>query len=223
MKGSAIHSLILGMSVLFSVPAFAQRVLTEAVLHYKIDVVNAAPTLTEEASNMLKQATLTLWLRGNVARIDLSSPLRLQSIYFNGTDGSATITRSSGDDRYQWNLDAEQWKNHNRKWLNATYSGTGETLEIAGLLCRRTKALLADSSEVDIFYSPQVVTVVKGYDPLFEPIEGLPVQYEMVVEGSRIRYVLDRIETTPVPASKFDIPATGFKVMVPEKTKKDGK
>jgi hypothetical protein len=195
--------------------SIGQRIVSEARLLY---TVTAYPEKgMEKLAEAFTNTTQTVWLRGNLARIDFSAPLREQTTFYNAATGSATILRTSGEDKYQWNFDAEGWKENNKKWADAHYKETGETLEISGFLSKKIIATLKDSNVVTIYYTPQLVPLSRGYDVLFAPLEGVAVQYEMLVDGLKVVYTLQSLQTGPVGASRFDIPTGGYKTMAAQK------
>lgn len=193
----------------------AQRLLTEARLFYS--VLAEAETGNKNISDAFANSSQTIWLRGNMARVDFSSPLRQQSTIYNAITGGAVMLRESGTDKYRWDLDSSQWISINQKWDGASYKETGETREIAGYLGKKVIATLKDSSSVSIYITPQLVTLAKGYDLLFSPLDGLPIQYDLRIDGIKITFILQSVQTGPIGASRFDIPEGGYKIMEPPK------
>jgi hypothetical protein len=201
--------LVLGLFVAHSVNA--QRILSEAKLAYTITAI--AEKGNESLVNAFNNASQTVWLRGNMARVDFFSETRAQSTIFNQIKGTATILRTSGNERYQWNLDSMEWQKTNKRWTGANYRETGETADIAGFLCEKVIASLPNDSTITIFYTKQLIPLAKGYDLLFEPLDGIVLQYEINMDGLKIIFKAKGIETTPVGAARFDIPKTGYKII----------
>jgi hypothetical protein len=51
-------------------------------------------------------------------------------------------------------------------------------------------------------------------------LNGLPLEYELVQGKLTIKYTVSKINMNPVPASKFDIPKSGYREMTYEESKK---
>jgi hypothetical protein len=196
--------------------ATGQRLLTEARLQYNLTALPEKGQ--EELASAFKDATQTIWLRGNMVRIDFYSTGRQQSVIYNAANGSATLLRESGAEKYQWNLDSARWKQFNRQWTAIGFSETGENATLAGYNCQKVTGLYASGDSASIFYTSQIMPLARGYDPLFEGLKGTPVQYELVIGGLKVRYTLVSVQTLPVGASRFDVPKTGYKIIeAPEK------
>jgi len=191
--------------------AHSQRLLTEAKLTY--DLIPLPQNGQEALAAAFKNATHTVWLRGNMARLDFVSQTRLQSVIYNTTTGLATLLRESGEEKYQWNLDSAQWKLFNKKWTATGFRETGETAFLENYNCTRVIASYPDGDSASIFYTRQIFPLAIGYDPMFEGLRGIPVQYEWVIGGLKMRYRLVSVQTGPVGASRFDMPKTGYKII----------
>jgi len=191
--------------------AQSQRILTEAKLTY--NVIPLPENGQETLAAAFKNATYTVWLRGNMARIDFFSQTRQQSVIYNTTTGHATLLRESGDEKYQWNLDSAQWKVFNKKWTPTSFRETGETAMLENYNCTRVIAHYSGGDSASIFYTTQISPLASGYDPMFEGLRGIPVQYEWVIGGLKMRYRLESVQTGPVGALRFDLPKTGYKII----------
>lgn len=148
-----------------------------------------------------------------MVRTDFFSHNLQQSIIYNTNTGVATMLRSSGEEKYQWNLDSAQWKQHNQKWKATGFRETGETASLGGYECFRVMAGFLGTDSASVFYTRQIFPLAIGYDPMFDGLRGIPVQYEWVMAGLRIRYNLVSVQTGPVGASRFEIPKTGYKII----------
>jgi hypothetical protein len=51
-------------------------------------------------------------------------------------------------------------------------------------------------------------------------LEGLPLEYELINGNFKIHYTASKINLNPVPASKFDMPKSGYREMTYEESKK---
>jgi hypothetical protein len=191
--------------------AHGQRILTEAKLEYSLTPI---PEKGQESlAAAFKNATRIVWLRGNMVRTDFFSPNLQQSIIYNSTTGAATLLRASGEEKYQWNLDSAQWKQYNEKWKATGFRETGETASIGGYECNGVMARFVSGDSSFIFYTRQIFPLAIGYEPMIDGLRGIPVQYEWVIAGLKIRYKLVSVQTGPVGAPRFEIPKSGYKII----------
>ena len=100
------------------------------------------------------------------------------------------------------------------------YKPTGETREIAGYKCVKATAQTKSGALISVFYTKDIIPENKDYDAPFRNLDGLPLEYELTNGDVRIKYRVNRISLNPVPASKFDIPKSGYREMNYEESKK---
>jgi hypothetical protein len=190
-----------------------QRILSEGTLQY---TVTAFPQSGQEKlAEAFAGTTQTVWLKGNLARVDFNSPLRKQTVIYYGGTGEGSILRESGTEKYQWNLDAIQWATLHAKWKQTAWNIGSETKEVGGYICYHATGISAEGDSISVYFTKQVVTIVKGYEPMFVNIDGLPVQYETVANGLMVKFSLTGLQTLAVAATRFEIPQTGYKILDP--------
>ena len=102
----------------------------------------------------------------------------------------------------------------------ASYTNTSETKVIAGYNCTKAEAKLSDGTTFTVFYTTDIIPENKEYDYQFKTLNGLPLEYELVQGKLTIKYTVSKINLNPVPASKFDLPKTGYREMTYEESKK---
>jgi hypothetical protein len=191
--------------------ARGQRMLTEAKLTYNLTPIPEKGQ--EDLASAFNNATRIVWLRGTLIRTDFYSPNSQQSVIYNAATGIATLLRVSGEEKYQWNLDSAQWKQYNQKWTATTLQETGETASIGGYDCQKVIATYGGGDSSSIFYTRQFFPIANGYEPMFEGLKGVPVQYEWIVGGLKLRYTLIAVQIGPVGSSRFEIPKNGYKII----------
>jgi GLPGLI family protein len=108
-------------------------------------------------------------------------------------------------------MDRENWNEKNRKFMNLVFKNTSETKTIAGYACSQATASTPDGFDITVYYTRDLIPENKLYDPLFKNLEGLPLEYELKKGDLQIKYTLASISLNPVPASKFDIPTSGYR------------
>jgi hypothetical protein len=53
-------------------------------------------------------------------------------------------------------------------------------------------------------------------------LDGLPLEYELIQGSLKIKYTVSKISLNPVPASRFDIPKSGYREMTYDESRKLG-
>jgi hypothetical protein len=91
---------------------------------------------------------------------------------------------------------------------------------IAGYSCLSATASKPGGYNITVFYTRDLIPENKAYDPPFKNLDGLPLEYEFSKDKLQIKYVLASINLNPVPASKFDIPTSGYREMTYEESLK---
>jgi GLPGLI family protein len=202
---------IFSISALLVTQGFAQKMVTDGTVVYAVSVVKGKDQ--PGIADAFDGATLTVSLKGAMARTDLKSNLRNQTIFYNSKDGSAVILKESGNEKYMINLTTGQWQQYNKKFAGLTFKNTGETKIIEGLNCVKASGVLKDGSTLDVYYCPDLKPLASGYEYAFRDLPGLPLQYEISTGNIVVRYLATSVQSSPVNASRFDLPKSGYKIL----------
>jgi len=191
--------------------ANAQRVMTEGTITYNLSVVTSSKE--PEIADIFDGATLSVYLKSNVALSELKSVLLNQTIIFDGKNLGAVILKESGDQKFIINLTPANWTHYNRKYDGVTYTFTNETKTVAGFPCKKAIGKLKDGIEFTVYYATNLVPSIKGYDYQFKGLPGMALEYEVLNGNMKVKYSASKVTFSPVPAFKFDIPKTGYRIL----------
>ncbi len=200
-----------------SVESFSQKNLSEGSLVYNISVETGSTQ--PKMADMLDGATTTVYLKGNQSRTEMVSGLGSEATIYNATTGSGVILKDYSAQKLMITLTPEDWSKNNKKYDGITFENTGETAVIDGLDCKKAIAKLKDGSSFTVYYTTDVNVANKDYDYQFKTLPGLAVQYEMQSGKMKFKFTLSKINYSLVPASKFEIPKSGYRVLTYEETK----
>ncbi len=114
----------------------------------------------------------------------------------------------------------KNWNQKNRRFQNLNFVKTNGTKTIAGYFCNQAIASSQDGFEITVFYTRDLIPENKSYDQQFKNLDGLPLEYELNRGNLHIKYTLASINLNPVPASKFDIPTSGYRELSYEESLK---
>jgi GLPGLI family protein len=212
-----VLSVIPALGILFSsVQVFGQKKLTEATISYDIviNTSNSAP----RAADLLDGATSVIYLKGNSSRSEMISSLGTQSTIIDGKTGKVTILKDYGEQKYMITMTPENWKASNKKYEGITFTYENEFKVIAGYNCQKATGKLADGSTFTVYFTKDLVPVNKDFQYLNKNLPGLAMQYEATLGKLKVTYTVSSINFNLIPAAKFDLPKSGYRVMTYEES-----
>ncbi len=196
----------------------AQKTLSEGSLVYNISVETGSAE--PKMADMLDGATTTVYLKGNMSRTEMVSGLGSEATIHNATTGSGVILKDYSGQKLMITLTPQDWEKNNKKYEGITFENLAETSVIEGFNCRKAVAKLKDGSTFTVYYTTDVALSNKNYDYQFKTLPGLAVQYEMQSGKMTFKFTLSKINYDTVPAAKFEIPKSGYRVLSYDETKK---
>jgi GLPGLI family protein len=205
------------LSFFLSSPINAQKALSEGTLVYNMSVETGSGE--PKMADMLDGATTTIYLKGNESRSELVSSLGREATIFNVSTGKGVMLKDYSGQKLMITLTAKNWEENNKKYQGIVFNNTGETANISGFNCKKAIAKLNNGTSFTVYYTTDVNVANKSYDSQFKTLPGLPVQYEMQSGKMKLKFTLASISYNSVPASMFEIPTSGYRVLTYEETK----
>ncbi|MES2776569.1 MAG: hypothetical protein V4722_20495 [Bacteroidota bacterium] len=199
------------LSLVFISSSFGQRIMTEGTITYNLSVVTTSKA--PEMADVFDGATLNVYVKSNQVLSELKSVLLNQTIIYDGKNMGAVILKESGDQKFIINLTPDNWIHYNRKYDGVTYTYTTETKTVAGYPCKMAIGKLKDGTEFSVYYATNLVPSIKGYDYQFKGLPGVALEYEVQNGTMKVKYTAAKVIFSPVPAFKFDIPKTGYRIL----------
>lgn len=196
----------------------AQKTLNEGTLIYNISVETGSAE--PKMADMLDGATTTVYLKDNMSRTEMVSGLGSEATIHNATTGSGVILKDYSGQKLMITLTPQDWEKNNKKYDGITFENSGETSVIEGFNCHKAIAKLKDGSTFTVYYTSDVSLSNKNYDYQFKTLPGLAVQYEMQSGKMKFKFTLSKINYDNVPATKFEIPKSGYRILNYDETKK---
>ena len=202
---------------LLCVSAQAQRkTISELTLVYDY---SAGPTGKEKPEGGAS-AVHTIYIKGNMSRSEMTSPLFSSTTIYDGNTGFGVILKEVNGQKLLIRMNPDNWAERNRMYDGVIFTASNETREIAGYTCVKATGKTKTGTTITVYYTRSLVPDNRHYDPVFRSLDGLPLEYELTNGNMKIRYRVSSISFNPVPASKFDIPRSGFREMNYEESKK---
>lgn len=189
--------------------AAQQRIVAECTVVYKVESQDAA------GASVREKATKTVYIKSNNARIDLVAPSYTQSTIYNKTTSTASVLRSFGEDKYMTPLNTKQWRSLNAPLDSIQIQITGDSTTILDYSCKKAVLKLKDGALVIVYFTAAIIPSVREYEYMFKDIPGFVLGYEMIdAAGIKTAFRATQINFyNPVSASKFDLPAKGYRII----------
>jgi GLPGLI family protein len=164
--------------------------------------------------------TKTIYIKGNMSRAEMASALFSSATIHDTKVGTSVVLKEVSGQKLLIRMTNENWAENNKRYDGITFANTSETKTIAGYNCIKAVATLPDGTTFTVYYTPDIVPENREYDYQFKNLNGLPLEYELVQGKLTIKYTVSKINMNPVPASKFDLPKSGYREMTYEESKK---
>ncbi|SEA31742.1 GLPGLI family protein [Chitinophaga terrae (ex Kim and Jung 2007)] len=190
--------------------AWAQRVVSDAKIVYKM----VLPPEQLQLDQMLEGSSLTQYMKGAYSRIDINFNIVNYTYLINHKEETITTLIDQHGNKYMVKTDRQQYLKDMQQYEGIKFTDQPETKEIAGYKCRRAIGLMPDGKTFEVYYTPDLVPENKQYNRRFMNLGGMPLEFEILTKtGEKMRVIASRVELNPIPASYFDVPKKGYKVV----------
>lgn len=207
-------NVLVSIILLLTVNVFAQKTLSEGTIIY--DVTVNTGNKEPQMADALDGAMTTIYLKGAKSRTDMVSALGSETNIHDAKTGSAIILKEYSSQKLMITLTKENWEAKNKAYKDVAFEFSTDTKNIAGYECKKAIAKMANGKTFVVYYSPDVIVANKDYNNTFSNLPGLAMEYEIEAGKTKIKYSLSKIDFGVVPASKFDTPKSGYRVMTYE-------
>ena len=191
--------------------ADAQRKFEEGTLVYSIEI--SSPNPSPALAKSLKNATLTLSLKGDKSRAEMNSALGKEVNVYSSKLGKGFILKEYSGQKLMITATKDNWLQKNKKNWEIKFSITDDITSIEGIKCKKASGTLADGKAIVVYFDPSTQIVNENYNNAFPQLPGMPVQYEVNSGNLTFRYTLKSINSNQISASLFDAPTSGYRIM----------
>ncbi len=207
--------------LIFSVSVVtAQKKISELTLVYEASITTGSKE--PKLADAFDGATTSVYIKGPMSRSEMVSALASFTTIHDATNGSSVILQEVSGQKLLIRMSAENWNDKNRRYEGITFTNTGETKTIAGYKCTKANAKMKDGAAFSVFFTTEIIPENSEYNYQFKNLNGLPLEYELTQKNLTIKYTVTTINLNPVPASKFDIPKSGYRELSYEESRKLG-
>lgn len=184
-----------------------QKIIGDCTITYTVN--NASNNAHSDFENAVK----TVYMRGKQIRVDLKSNTFNQTIFYNDNTGEATVLKSIGESKYISAYTADNWQKENAVYNGIKISFTTNKKRILNFDCKEASLQLSNGNKYTVYYVPGLMPLVTENIFEFKTIPGLILEYQTNVHDQKIQYTASSISFDPVPAFKFDVPTSGYKIL----------
>ncbi len=213
---------------LFFVAAFlmvftanAQKRITEGTISYDI-VVNTGNS-NPSIADMFNGATSIVYLKGYQTRFERVSSLGVESTIVDGKTGNVNVLKEYGDQKYMITMTPANWKEANKKYEGIVFKYEDEYKEIAGYRCQKAIGTMKDGTTITVFFTKDLLANNREFEYAYKSLPGLAMEYETTVGSLKVTYTVSKVNFSIVPATKFELPKSGFRIMTYEESNNAGK
>jgi GLPGLI family protein len=220
MKTNLSRTGVLAAMFLFSLPVLAQKKLTDGSIFYDITITTGSDK--PQNADFLNGATNAVYIKGGKTRTEMVSSLGTQTTIINQTAGSKEITilKEYGEQKYMINLTPADWADVNKKYENVSFTlDPAATKTIQGFVAKKAIGSMPDGTTFTVWYTPDIAIDGKDFQYVNRNLPGLALEYETILGNLKVTYTASKVSFAPVPASKFELPKSGFRVMTYKESK----
>ena len=210
--------IILVIGLLMQLGTFAQKKVSELTLVYDTEITTGSKD--PKLADAFDGATTTIHIKGPQSRSEMVSALFTSTTIHDSKAGTAVVLREVSGQKLLIRLTADDWTDKNKRYEGIKFKDTDETKVIAGYNTTKAIATMPDGSTFTVYYTKDIIPENRDYEYQFRSLAGLPLEYEMNQGNLKIKYTVSQINLNPVPASKFDIPKSGYREMTYQESKK---
>jgi GLPGLI family protein len=214
-------SILLISFFFFLIQAFSQKNFSEGSIVYNVIVNTNDPN--PKLADGFDGATNTIYIKGKFSRSELVSVFGTQSTIIDGKTGNVEVLKEYGDKKYMISMTPADWTEANQKYDSVTFTYENEYKTIAGYNCQKAIGKLKNGETFIVYFTSDLLPENQNFQYSNKNLPGLALEYESNLGKNKVIFSASKISFDPVPASKFDIPKTGFRVMTYQESKRAGK
>ena len=212
---------LIALSLLWAFNAPAQKRITEGTISY--DIVVSTGNSNPSIADMFDGATSIVYLKGFQTRFERVSSLGVESTIVDGKSGNVNVLKEYGEQKYMITMTPDNWKDANKKYEGIVFKYENEFKDIAGYKCQKAIGTMKDGTTITVFFTKDLLANNREFEYAYKSLPGLAMEYETTIGSLKVTYTVSKVNFGIVPATKFELPKSGFRVMTYEESNSAGK
>ncbi len=214
--------LILILPLLFILSAsFAQSKFTQGKIVYTIQVNNKG-TLPTQIVRDLEQGKLIYHFKNQWFRSDLVLKKSTHiNIHNSQNQTGLSLIKSNSGRNYLIKMSSKELQKEAQKYEGMHFSFEKDTKKIAGYNCHKTIGKLKDGNQFVVYYTKKLQPVYDNYDPRFEGIDGIPLQFQFNIKraNATLTMTATKVNQGFQPSELFKTPTSGYRELTYQQLK----
>ena len=128
-----------------------------------------------------------------------------------------------GDKKYLIAMTPVDWIEANQKYDSVAFTYENEYKSIAGYNCQKAVGKLKNGESFTVYFTKELIPENKDFQFSNRSLPGLALEYESNLGKNKVTFSASKISFDPVPAAKFDLPKSGFRVLTYQESKGSGR
>lgn len=199
------HRLLFFLLLLAPAVVQAQEPFIEGTLTYSVSLqpANGQESLGTQAG------TYTLTLKGVQVRRELRMNSGYQSaVLYDGRSGTGAMLQTTPSQKFAVQLSAADMTKRRGPWAQFSFRPEGKPETRNGQTCQPGRAVYASGPGTTLCLGTTPLAADAWLFGRFPGITAIPLQFEYKNrDGGSVQFRLERLETTPVEAAQFRVPA----------------
>lgn len=197
------------LCLLISITGFAQKNFKEGKIVYAITFPDM--DLDPQQAAMMP-TTMTLYIKGDNSRMEMKMGMGMsQTVITDSKTKTVTSLIDAMGQKYAMKMTEEDIKKEAGDTPEIEVTKTGETKEIAGLVCEVSKVIIKDKKgekiDSEICLSKEfIIPNANWNNPTYKDVDGLMLEYEMEQGQMKMKLKAKSVKEETVADSMFEIP-----------------
>ena len=208
-----MKSFLLPLGLLISVFGYGQKIFSEGTIVYKVSTSVNQQALQSEVKSVQQ-------IKGSHTRVDLISSVGKTTTIFNSREGEGAILQEYGAQKIMIPVTNENLQSRNARYEHLVFEYLNETKNILQYTCTKAIATLGDGTQLEVFFSKELLTDNTDIGFQFGKLPGLALEYTSKLGERNVTYSATSISFEPVPIQNFDLPTYGYRLLNYEESQK---
>jgi len=201
-----MKSFLLPFGLLISVFGYGQKIFSEGTIVYQVSTSVHGQPLQSDVKSFQQ-------IKGSHTKVDLVSSVGKTTTIFNSREGEGAILQEYGAQKIMVPVTKENIQSRNSKFDHVVFEYLAETKNILQYNCTKAIATLEDGTQLEVFFSKELLTDNTDIGFQFGKLPGLALEFTSKLGERTVTYTATSINFEPVPIQNFDLPTSGYRLL----------
>ena len=209
-----IIGLLVLMLTLFAGNTYAGDKDFQGIIIYNISYENS--DIDPQMMAMMPK-TMKMKIKGDKSRTEISMGMGSTSVIFNGTAKEGFTLMDMMGQKLAFTMTSDDIEKELSEGPDMEIDVTGETKEIAGIVCKKVIVKIHEEGEKEmkyiVFFTEELGSGMLNYNnPMFKDIDGVMLEYSMNENNMSMTFTAISVDKKKISDDEFDMP-DDYKVM----------